>query len=753
MIVKAHATALVRMPRGGKRAKPLADAFKALALASNNLANVAIEIASRVLESHRDGKLMPEAVLTDRQKAAIALANAAIDKANATRGPKNERKAAHNASLAPGEEAKNPSRIFARMGENDSSPWDIIDISILDQACRLHRDETGGSPYEALSACEAPLVAVAIAKSFARYRKGDAGHPKPRKSGSSRVLEFAGWSLRRPANRLPPLSKLDGTPRPLFLDRAKTMPLSQEARDAYEDLDCKALAAKFRKILRVDESNSEFLSMRLTHKNGSAWLEGVFEMDVKIPDGSLMAQGLSAIEAAKNKKKAAKEKKLAEVLAQKAGQDAERAKAEGQEARAARLPTEKELAKSVKKLDLAKAETDGLLAEILAQACRGGKMPSVAGLDLGVTNIATAAFSTGRKAVVISGGPFEMALGPLDAKMALRKSILAKAPAIATLQAKLSAKAITSQEKAHLERLLSEAYSKDPILQGFEEKRANVVRDSMHQLASAVADFMATEGIQAVVVGRNAGWKECSDMGSEENRRFHAIPHAMFIRMLRHKLRAHGILLVEVEESYTSETSFASNEPLKAYSGSVAKAPAEAAPKKLPAQASPFVRDPVAAAKAAEKASKKAERAEKSRIAKQAKEKIQKEQRKNGAQMARDAGGAKPPPAPSPAATAWPEGDRRPGSRVAARKGSPKNRFDTQGQGRWSSIHADANGAYNILRKACPGFRRNAALSSAFEIMSTGPGGLRRIQQSTLKGQRTAAKCETVDPFRGSAEL
>ena len=75
MIVKSHATVLVRMPLAGKRAKLLAEAFRALALASNNLANVAIEIASRVLESHREGELMPEAFLTERQKAAMRRAS------------------------------------------------------------------------------------------------------------------------------------------------------------------------------------------------------------------------------------------------------------------------------------------------------------------------------------------------------------------------------------------------------------------------------------------------------------------------------------------------------------------------------------------------------------------------------------------------------------------------------------------------------------------------------------------------------
>ena len=777
MIVTSHATALVRMPLAGKRAKLLAEAFRALALASNNLANVAIEIASRVLESHREGELMPEAVLTDRQKAALKLANAAIDKSNATREAKNGRKDAHNAKLPPGGKPKDPSRIFPKMGEEGSKAWNIIDISVLDQACRLHRDESGGSPYEAMGSQEAPLVVASVIKAFAKYRKGEAGRPHPRASGASRVVEFPGRSLERAGGRLPPLSKPDGTPRPLFLDRAKTLPLSKEAREAYERIDCGQLLAKFRSGLRAGHESSRFLSMRLTHKSGKAWLEGVFELETEIPDDSLMARGFLASEAAKEKKAAAKAKRIAESLALKAGLAAGKAPAEESDPAEIVAPIEKALAKAVRKLDLSKGESDGLLAEILAMACLDGAMPSVAGLDLGVTNLATAAFSGGRRAAVFSGAPFERALRPLDAKINARKSVLAKTPAIAAILAQLASapkaaeaaetaaaaasgsdvesdsdadskkKGLLEKKAARLDWELRAAHAKDAILQGFEAKRACVVRDGMHQLSSAVAKMMADEGAQAVVVGRNAGWKEGSNMGREQNRRFHSVPHAAFIKMLRHKLAARGIMLVEVEESYTSEASFASSEPLKAHSGVPAKAKPSKAPRaakgKPSAHEASFARDPAADEKKAAAAAKKAQKQEKSRAAKQAKAKIQKEQSKNGALMARDAGGPKAPPAPGQARTAWPEGDRRPGKRVAVREGASKNRFDTQGQGRWSQIHADANGAYNILRKACPGFRRHAGLSSSFEIMSTGPEGLWRIQ-THFEGQRASAKKEAA---------
>lgn len=66
--------------------------------------------------------------------------------------------------------------------------------------------------------------------------------------------------------------------------------------------------------------------------------------------------------------------------------------------------------RAVRKQDLSKEKADGLLAEILAMASLDGEMPSVAGLDLGVANLAPAAFSNGRKAAVFSGDSFERAL-------------------------------------------------------------------------------------------------------------------------------------------------------------------------------------------------------------------------------------------------------------------------------------------------------------------------------------------------------
>jgi IS605 OrfB family transposase len=669
MIVLDHATAQRRMLASG----PLAEAFRALALASNNLANVAIEIVSRVLESHRDGVLMPLAVLSPRQLAALALANAAIDQVNATRRGKNLRKAAHNEGLKEGEKPREPSRLFAQMGEPGSAPWDVADLSVLDQACRLHRDETGASSYEALGACEAPLTVASVAHSFAAYRQGIMGHPRPLRPGASRVVEFPAPSFARRSGKLPPLSKPDGSLRPLFLDRAKTLPLSQESREAFEALESADLVARFRDMLRLDESKARFLRMRLVHKHGRAWLEGVFEVERDIPDGSLMARALAAKAAAQAEKAAAKELRIAQALAKK-------------------NMAQKPAAKQAKPPELGKADSDKLWAEALAKAWRDGPRPSVAGIDLGIVNVATAAFSGGRKSAVFSGQALERATACIDVEIDRRKSILARDPAIATLQRKAAEGKGTAREKGELARRLSQAYGADPKLRQLWDRRACVVKNFAHQLTCRLAAMMACEGVEAVAVGRNAGWKDGADMGPTQNRRFHAIPHATIISMLRSKLAARGILLVEVEESYSSQASFASNEPLRSF-GKAAK-PA--------AGPEAFIRHP-------------------------------------------KVGGA--PATPAKARPLGRPGDGRGGVRARVGAVGPMNVFNTSKQGRWSSIHADANGAFNILRKACPGFARHGGLSSAFELILPRGLGPAPVRTTTLKGRRACAKKKDGNSF------
>ena len=79
---------------------------------------------------------------------------------------------------------------------------------------------------------------------------------------------------------------------------------------------------------------------------------------------------------------------------------------------------------------------------------------------------------------------------------------------------------------------------------------------------------------------------------------------------------------------------------------------------------------------------------------------------------------------PLPAATSRAKGRQasRPEASGQRRRRGSKNKFDTQGQGLWSSVRADANGSRQHDAKDRPGFRGHDGLSSSFCIEHIGPG-------------------------------
>jgi putative transposase len=68
-----------------------------------------------------------------------------------------------------------------------------------------------------------------------------------------------------------------------------------------------------------------------------------------------------------------------------------------------------------------------------------------------------------------------------------------------------------------------------------------------------------------MMVEKNKGLKQEINNGAKNNRDFYNFPHAKFIEILKYKALLNDILVIEVEESYTSQTSFIDNEKLRIY--------------------------------------------------------------------------------------------------------------------------------------------------------------------------------------------
>jgi transposase len=63
-----------------------------------------------------------------------------------------------------------------------------------------------------------------------------------------------------------------------------------------------------------------------------------------------------------------------------------------------------------------------------------------------------------------------------------------------------------------------------------------------------------------LAIGRNKGWKDEVALGKKQNRLFTSIAHYQLIELLKYKGFDAGMLVVDIEESYTSKMSFVHND-------------------------------------------------------------------------------------------------------------------------------------------------------------------------------------------------
>ena len=63
----------------------------------------------------------------------------------------------------------------------------------------------------------------------------------------------------------------------------------------------------------------------------------------------------------------------------------------------------------------------------------------------------------------------------------------------------------------------------------------------------------------------------CYGLSAKNNRTMYNFPHAKFIEILKYKALLKDIVVIEVEESYTSKTSFIDNEELRVFNKYISK--------------------------------------------------------------------------------------------------------------------------------------------------------------------------------------
>ncbi|MBC7414073.1 MAG: IS200/IS605 family element transposase accessory protein TnpB [Herminiimonas sp.] len=195
-------------------------------------------------------------------------------------------------------------------------------------------------------------------------------------------------------------------------------------------------------------------------------------------------------------------------------------------------------------------------------------LPRFAAIDLGTNNIATVAYSTGHQAAVHTGGHFDAVMATMNE--VIDRFVSENTPLRAReLQGKKNAlrkekHTLTKAEHRELGALLKPIYE-EPRYQDLTARREVWKEQYLHRLSRGIVRHCADRGIEVIVIGKNARWKDEVDMGRQQNRRFCQIAHARLIEFIRYKAQLLGMAVVTVEESYTSRTSFVANETLACY--------------------------------------------------------------------------------------------------------------------------------------------------------------------------------------------
>ena len=155
----------------------------------------------------------------------------------------------------------------------------------------------------------------------------------------------------------------------------------------------------------------------------------------------------------------------------------------------------------------------------------------IAGVDLGVNNLATVTSNQNVSPLLINGRPLK------------------------------SMNQFYNKERARLQSFVGDKSSNK--LRSLTNKRNRKVDDYLHRASKEIVTHLIKNEIGTVVIGKNKLWKMESNIGKKNNQNFINIPHARLIEMIAYKCELVGILVIIKEESYTSKCSFIDFEEMK----------------------------------------------------------------------------------------------------------------------------------------------------------------------------------------------
>lgn len=158
----------------------------------------------------------------------------------------------------------------------------------------------------------------------------------------------------------------------------------------------------------------------------------------------------------------------------------------------------------------------------------------IAGIDIGLNNLATVVNNIGEKPFYINGKPVK------------------------------SMNQYFNKKKAKFMEYIGDKGTSNR-LQKLHKKRNNKIKTYFHKASRHIVDWCNDNDIQVIVIGRSKDWKQKINIGKVNNQHFVSVPFKMLIDQIEYKANDEGINVKLTEESYTSKASFLDNDKLPKY--------------------------------------------------------------------------------------------------------------------------------------------------------------------------------------------
>ena len=152
----------------------------------------------------------------------------------------------------------------------------------------------------------------------------------------------------------------------------------------------------------------------------------------------------------------------------------------------------------------------------------------IASIDIGVDNLVTMSNNIGESPIIINGKPLKSINQQYNKEKAKMQSELMK------------------RNGQHWSKKLED----------MSYKRHQRIKNYMHNASALVIKWCVEHNIDTLVVGKNDTWKQ----EKKHMQNFTSIPYEMLLGQLQYKCENAGIKYIEVNESYTSGTSYLDNE-------------------------------------------------------------------------------------------------------------------------------------------------------------------------------------------------